>query len=119
MRVYVAGPISCDPLPDALTNLRNGIRASAELLMEGLTPFCPFLDFLFWFTLGEGESIPKERIYEYSLSWLEACDAVYVLDRWERSPGTKKEIIRAQEVNIPVFYEKHELMAWVRKEAGE
>ena len=119
MILYVAGPYSCDPVPDAFANMRRGTRVCAELIMEGIDAFCPWADWILWMTLRDGETIPKERIYAYSMAFLEVSDAVYVLDRWERSPGTKKEIIRAQELGIPVFYEKHELMAWVRKETGE
>jgi len=118
-RTYVGGPYSCDPLPEALNNMRRGIRASADLLRAGLIPFCPFLDFLLWFVLDEGEIITKDEIYAYSMEWLEVCDVMYVLSGWERSTGTKKEIIRAKERGIPVFYTREDLMEWVRKEVGE
>jgi len=116
MKVYVAGPLSCDPLPEALNNLRRGIRASAELLRAGMVPFCPFLDFLLWFVLDEGDTITKEEIYAYSMRWLEVCDVVYVLKGWERSPGTKMEVLRAKECGIPVFYTREDLAAWVRQQ---
>ena len=119
MRVYVAGPYSCDPVPDAFGNMRRGVRVSVEFLLDGHTPFSPWLDWMFWMVLVEGENLPKKRIYEYSLEWLEACDCVYVLPGWEHSSGTKNEILRAKELGIPVFFAREDFDAWVRQEAGK
>jgi len=119
MRVYVAGPYSCDPMPDAFSNMRRGVRASVELFLDGHTPFSPWLDWMYWMVLADGEDIPKERIYEYSLDWLEVCDCVYVLSGWERSPGTQNEIKWAKKLEIPVFFAREDFDAWVRAETGE
>ena len=119
MITYVAGPYSCDGAPDLFVNMRRGTRACAELIMDGIDAFCPWADWILWMTLRDGENICKERIYAYSMAFLEVSDAVYVLSGWERSTGTKKEIIRAKERGIPVFYTREDLMEWVRKEVGE
>jgi len=116
MICYIAGPYSCDPLPGAFENMRRGTRVCAELIMEGINAFCPWADWILWMTLHDNESISKERIYAYSMAFLEKSDAVYVLPRWERSPGTKMEVLRAKECGIPVFYTREDLAAWVRQQ---
>ena len=40
-RVYVAGAYSADNVIDVLENIRRGIEKCAELLGEGIAPFCP------------------------------------------------------------------------------
>jgi len=112
IRVYVAGAITPKaeehPVIGFLNNVRRGIRASVELLLNGYAPFSPFIDFLYWLLLKEEgeynkEVITPEMIKTASLAFLDACDCVFVLPNSEHSEGTKREIKRAIELGKPIF----------------
>ena len=107
-RTYVAGAItpypSEHPVFGFLGNIARGVRASLVLLLKGYSPFCPFLDFQYWFYLREGENITEKMIKDLSMAWLDVSDAVLVLPKYRKSAGTKIEITRAKELDIPVFY---------------
>jgi len=48
------------------------------------------------------------------MAWLEACDAVIVVNEgWEESVGTVREIARARELGMPVFFSLEGLNSWV------
>lgn len=98
-RIYVAGAIQGKTLLESFENIRKGIKLSVEVLKSGYSPFSPFIDFQFSFV----EPITLEEYYSYSLAWLEVSDAVLLVEGWENSKGTKKEIERANELDIPVF----------------
>ena len=110
-KVYVAGPYSPsgNNPTTMLDNMRRGIRMAARLLMIGYIPFCPFLDFMLWMTLKDGEKITKLQIQAYSLAWLRDCQAVLLLQGWHRSAGCLDEIAEAQRLGIPVFTSLKEL----------
>lgn len=116
IRVYIAGAITSTgeghPTIGFLTNIRNGIRATVEVLLKGYAPFCPFIDYQYWFLLRDGEKIPVEAIFKVSCSFLEVCNAVLVVPGWENSYGTKNEIELAGSLSIPVFYSLEELEAY-------
>lgn len=103
--VYIAGPYSSENTIDVFNNMRRGMRASTEFLLNGWAPFCPFIDYHYQLQLRDGESLSVQNYYDYSLSWLEVCDKVYVLKGWEGSKGTLNEIKRAEELGIVVEYE--------------
>lgn len=75
-RVYVAGAYSADNVIGVLDNMREGMRTSTEALLAGYAPFCPWLDFHYQLMLRPGERLAVPDYYEYSLSWLSACEAV-------------------------------------------
>lgn len=112
-RIYVAGAItpypSEHPVIGFLQNITRGQRMSKDLLLKGYTPFCPFLDFMYFMQLREGENITENQIKKLSMDWLEVCDAILVLPRYRKSEGTKAEIARAKELNIPIFYSVEDL----------
>jgi len=120
-RVYVAGAFSpapeltrSDACMDVFNNMRKGIDACIDLLIEGFHPFCPWLDY--HYVLGfRGAAITDEMLYAMSLEWLDVSDAVYVLEGSEQSLGTKREIERAHELGIPVYYNRNDLMALTDK----
>ena len=68
----------------------------------------------FWILLTAPDKLARQLIpddfYNYSLTWLEVCDVLLVLPGWEHSVGTKKEIKRAKELKIPIFYDINNLM---------
>ncbi len=108
-RIYVAGPYSADNVLGVLDNIRKGLRASTQVFLAGGAPFCPWSDFLFHLMTQRGEKLTLQQYYDYSMSWLECCHAVLVVEGWEASPGTLREIERANELGIPVYYDLYEL----------
>lgn len=110
-RVYVAGPYSADNVLDVLRNIGRGEHMAAKLFDKGYAPFCPWHDKDFRIKRPEMVA-PVKKYYEFSLAWLEVSDAVLVLSGWEASKGTIKEINRAGELGIPVFYNIEDLKEW-------
>lgn len=105
-RLYIAGAYSADNVLGVLDNIRRGMRAGTQALLAGFAPFVPWFDFHFQLMLRENEALTVEDYYRYSLAWLEVSDAVWVLPGSENSKGTQAEIKRAQELGIPVHYER-------------
>lgn len=119
-RVYVAGAYSADNVLDVLRNMNRGIRLSSKVFMLGYAPFCPWLDYQFALNarLDEGEDVTLENYYGYSMAWLEASDAVLVVpEKHETSKGTQAEIKRANELEIPVFFDINDMVDYF--EEGE
>lgn len=115
-RIYIAGPISSGrtgkaDILEALENIRSGIDTARQLILRGYVVFCPHLDFLLAF-MSPFNRMTKEHYQANSLAWVDVSDAVFVLPGWETSGGTKREIERAQELGIPVFYTLAELTGW-------
>ena len=119
--VYVAGPLSCggtystNNAIDYLYSVRELTTVSVKLLREGYTPFCPAVDFLYFMVGGREERIKEAEIKRYSKDWLEKCDCVVLCKGWKKSPGTLKEIERADELGIPVF---NSLRAFLERDNG-
>ena len=94
LRVYVAGPISSDPFE----GVHRGFAAARQMFIDGLAPFIPHADAL-WF-LPEGN---WNSYLEYDLEYVSVGDAVYRL-RGD-SKGADLECDVALTLNIPVFRE--------------
>lgn len=94
MRVYVAGPISSDPM----VGIHRAFVASRQMFLDGLAPFIPHAD-AFWF-LPDGH---WNSYLEYDAEFVSVCEAVYRLDGESR--GADLEVTWAREHGIPVFYE--------------
>lgn len=108
-RVYVAGAYSSDNVLGMLSNMRKGMKLAKDVLLRGYAPFTPWHDFHHTLMLDEGEELFVHAYHNFSMSWLEVSDAVLLVPGWENSKGTATEIKRAQELNIPIFYELSDL----------
>ncbi len=108
-RVYVAGAYSANNVIGVLDNMRRGMRASTEIILMGFAPFCPWFDYHFQLMLRNNERLSVQDYYDYSIAWLEVSEAVLVLPNSENSVGTTKEIQKAQELGIPIYYSKETL----------
>ena len=108
-RLYVAGAYSANNVTDLMGNMRRGIQLSARALKEGFAVYSPWCDCLLHFH----ERFTLEECYGYSMPWLEASDAVLVVQRnSEQSKGTQAELARACELGIPIFNTLLELVEW-------
>lgn len=112
IRCYVAGAYSGSNVLDVLNNIRNGLRWSTKVVLDGMAPFVPWFDFHFQLMLRENENLTVQDYYNYSMAWLTVSDVVFVTPGWESSNGTKKEIEVANSLNIPVIYDYKELLSW-------
>lgn len=116
-RVYVAGAYSDNNVLGVLENIGRGQYWASQLFLNGFAPFTPWHDKTF-VTDNWGEEFTVPMFYEYSMQWLRVSDAVFVIPNhvglkdWENSKGTLAEIAEAEELEIPVFYDFHELMRW-------
>ena len=106
MRVYISGKIGEEVLSDATREK----FAKAEAYLKGwdFEVFNPTTS-----GLGErAEELARENgtdfyteIMKLDLAELAWCDAIYLLNDWEDSPGAKKELAFAREHNISVWCE--------------
>jgi len=125
IRVYVAGALSHKPgtsaeedaergptkvVTDYIQNLAKMCQVSAKLREEGFFPYMPGMDILLGLVAGTWE---EDMYREIGMAYLEVCEAVYVLNiTW----GVNREIERAEEFNIPVFYSLGDLYAFRDRE---
>jgi nucleoside 2-deoxyribosyltransferase len=93
-RIYVAGPISSDPLG----NVRRGVEVWHELWERGFNPYLPHLTCY----LELAQHREYEEWMELDFSWLLLCDAVLRLPGV--SPGADRETGLAISVGIPVYH---------------
>ena len=108
-RIFIAGPYSATDVITVLDNMREGMRLATEVLLMGFAPFCPWLDFHFQLMLRGNEKLTVENFYDYSMAWLEVSDAMLLAYGWQDSKGTRAEMKRAKELDIPVLFDKTEL----------
>jgi len=98
-RIYVAGPYSADNVMSVLRNMQRGMKAAERLFAAGYAPFCPWHDYQYELQADHDNQL----YYDYSIAWLEVSDAIVLIEGWEDSPGTLKELERARELGIPAY----------------
>ena len=114
-RIYVAGSYACagrcEPIGVDLISMRAGIEACLKVLYHGMAPFCPWLDYLF-VLMDRQRCLPEKWYYDYSIAFLEVCDAMWVINQRGNGYGVAKEIEIAEGMGIPIFYRFEDLGDW-------
>lgn len=111
--VYVAGPLSATtkgPGLEVAKNIQCAKDAVKTLLHNGaIAPVSPHL--LYGLFLGV---VPEAIAMEACLSLVLACEAIYLLEGWERSRGSQAEValmkLRGKKVFPP--YQMKDLCQW-------
>ena len=120
-KIYVAGAYSDDNVLGVLKNIGRGEEYTAKLFMHGFAPFTPWHDKDF-VSRNWRLDFTVKMFYDYSMEWLRCSDAVFVLPNckglkdWEDSQGTKAEIEEAKRIEIPVFFEMHDLLEYYKNQ---
>lgn len=105
-KIYVAGPYR---VPDPCVNTNATVRIADKIVDMGGVPFVPHLTLL-WNTVS-----PRDEDFwlKWDLEWLEACDALYRISGY--STGADAEVVRAKELDIPVFENLPILGDWIAR----
>ena len=102
-RIYIAGRLN-DMAVDYIKNVHEMVKDAEEVRKAGFAIFVPGIDLLCGLVHGDWN---YKDYFDNSQPWLDASHAVYVRSKdWEKSSGTSKEVLRAKNQNIPVFF-KH------------
>ena len=97
--IYVAGAYA----GDVSANIIKAERVSIALIRNGWHVFTPHKNTAGYEKYGD---IPKSTWLEEDLNILARCDALYVMDNWRTSPGTKGEIAAAQKLAMLIIWEE-------------
>jgi hypothetical protein len=99
-KIYIASPLITN---DPEANIQKVIEVANNLWQTGYYPFVPYLAWIWQ------ERYPHEynEWLDYNFTWLELCDAVFVID--ENSESVKQEIQKARKLGIPVVRSLDEL----------
>jgi len=107
--VYIAGSLtpnglnSAHPTIDYLENVNRMVRLALDCFFAGYDPFVPAFDMLFWLVKNAKEKITEKMIKRYSKTWTAKCDAIVLVEGWQKSRGTLAEIQLANQLEIPVY----------------
>lgn len=110
-RVYIAGPIRTSG--NFMENIADAIEAAEAVHEAGHVPFIPHTHNQQWDLM-----YPKDRDtwVEMDLRWVDACDVLIRLDG--ESEGAEREVVRAEERGIPVFYSVKDCLNALSQDKG-
>lgn len=103
LRIYIAGPYTKG---DVAINVRLAIDEWNALADLGFIPYCPHLTHFVHMIHPR----PYEDWMTHAMAWLRACDALIRLPG--HSKGAKREEKLAWSLDIPLFYNRKELLTW-------
>jgi len=109
--VYIAGALR-DTVPGYIQNLHRMITWGEKVRRAGFYIVIPGLDILQGLIMGDME-FPD--YFENSWGVIKRCDAVFVTPKYEKSKGTKKEILYAKSLGIPVFFTIEQIVAYFNR----
>lgn len=99
-KVYISGPITGVPAGEFK---RAFFRAYDELKAQGLNPILPPG------MMGNEYDLEYDEFMALDLAFLEMCDAIYLLEGWEKSDGATEELnFAAQHRKVILFEDKNE-----------
>ena len=117
--VYIAGPYmgsgkahNAQGYHEIDRNISRAREKAAFLAANGIPYFCPHLNSCHFEVIVP--DAPVEFWYEMDIRLLVGASAVLLVEGWESSSGTAKEIAGAKGVDIPIFLpdQNQALKAW-------
>lgn len=99
--VYLAGPYRAKTINEIYENVQRARKDALRLWKLGYAVICPHMNT----ALMDG-ALPDNIWLDGDLEILHRCDAIYLMEGWESSIGTCKEVEFAKAHNIPVRYMK-------------
>ena len=100
--IYTAGPYSSKDPNEVDQNILNARKVATEMVKKGWGFFCPHLNSAqFERTLPD---VPYTFWIALCLRMLSQCDAIVMMEGWEKSKGARTEHDFALEKGILVYY---------------
>ncbi len=96
--VYIAGPYRGATINETYNNIQAARDVACFFAKKGVMFFCPHTH-----TAMMDGVTSDEFFLEMGKEFIKKCDAVYMVDGWEKSVGSVAEKKLAEELGMPVF----------------
>lgn len=106
--VYTAGPYRGKDNFEIAENIRRAERLALFVWKMGGVALCPHLN-----TANFQHTLPDDVWLEGDIELLSRCDAVALVEGWERSEGTLVEKAYCEQNNIPLLHTESEIVSWL------
>ena len=105
--IYIAGPFRAVTVWAMEQNIRVAESLALAAWKTGFAVICPHANTRFF----QGE-MPDQTWLDGDKEMVKRCDAVLLVEGWDRSEGARDEMRLAQEMEIPVFDDLSDLIRW-------
>lgn len=109
--VYVAGPFRASTAWDIEQHVRAAEVVALRVWRAGAVALCPHTN-----SRHYHGAAADELFIEGTLELLRRCDAIILIDGWQKSAGARGEKAEAERLGLPVFVEDifNQLKLWIR-----
>lgn len=97
---YVAGPFRGKNAWEIHRNVLDAESVIPYLIRQGYAPICPHK-----MTENLQGLFPDKVYLDICLELLRRCDAIYMLQGWENSEGSREELAEAKRLGLEILYE--------------
>lgn len=106
--VYVAGPFRAENAYQVALNIRAAEWQGYKVARMGAVPVIPHTMYRFF----DG-TLNDQYWLRATKDLLLRCDAIFLIDGWEESVGSRGERAAAEQVGIPIFEDDKRLKEWI------
>uniref|UniRef100_A0A6M3LAX0 DUF4406 domain-containing protein n=1 Tax=viral metagenome TaxID=1070528 RepID=A0A6M3LAX0_9ZZZZ len=103
--IYVAGKYTSSSEWGLYQNIHHAREVAHRLWDEGWAVICPHSNTSFFGGEYANHHIDREIWIKGDLEILSRCDAIYMLNNWQKSRGAIDELKLAEELGLEVYYE--------------
>lgn len=97
--VYIAGPYRGKNVNEIHNNIEAARKLAVVYWKIGFAVLCPHLNSAYM----DGV-VPDEEFLAGGLELLKRCDAVALVENWDKSAGTVREVELAKELGLRIFF---------------
>jgi hypothetical protein len=105
--IFISGAYTAYSYSAIDYNIRKAKNASLNLIKNGWYPITPHLNTCHFEEFENFLNVGYQFWIDMYLSILEKCDGLFLLNGWEKSPGSKQEKTRAEKLNKKIYYQKN------------
>lgn len=109
--VYVAGPYSAPTKAGRAANIKAAWLVGCQVATLGVYPVVPHMN-----TAHMDDLQDWQWWIDATLELMLRCNAVLMMEGWEKSRGARGEEAAAKRFGIPVFYKIEDLAAWAAEQ---
>ena len=103
--IYVAGKYKAPTEWELVQNIRHAEEVARRLWAEGWVVICPHMNTAHWGGLLEDPEEDHLLWLRGDLELVKRCDAIYMLNNWDKSSGARSEHELALKLKKEIIYE--------------